>query len=212
MLESANTGAKVTLDLDENDRPCKYNKKPSFEELPEDDQEKIKKLTLILDQFGVSDATHHELHGITDDLATSSLIVQCCHDIEKLYEIKRKQVVIHSCRTIGSVNIPYPPSKPPPHFGGGGASLNNHRPVTRVTCLVHVLLYFILLGKPVRLSKEQYVALFGNTYTSATKHGRRSLVFPVHLRHRVSWKAKPDNSISVYEKLVLDCAIRASAL
>ena len=89
VLESANTGAKVTLDLDENDRPCKYNKKPSFEELPEDDQEKIKKLTLILDQFGVSDATYHELHCITDDLPTSSLIVQCRHDIEKLYEIKR---------------------------------------------------------------------------------------------------------------------------
>ena len=84
-------------------------------------------------------------------------------------------------------------------------------PVTSIGSPV-LFSYSVSSGDSVKLSKMEYVALFGETWTTVTKHGRRSLLFPVNIRHRVTWRSKPDCTLSVCEKLVVECAVRASAI
>ncbi len=92
---STKTDKDVTLNLLQNESKTEAEprkgrpKSPTFDELNEDDQLKIKQITLLLDTFGISDSSYHELNMICDGIPRKSLIVQCKTKTNKFTEIKR---------------------------------------------------------------------------------------------------------------------------
>ena len=86
-LRSSKSGQTVNLNLTRKTG----EKVPTYDKLSHQDKEKIQQLTLILDQFGVSENTYHELHMVCDGspLPSKKLVSQCRKDLNKLTEINR---------------------------------------------------------------------------------------------------------------------------
>lgn len=63
----------------------------SFNELPEDEQEKVKSVLFLTDKFCISDAAYHELTMASggQDLPRSYLIKQCKENLNQLCHITR---------------------------------------------------------------------------------------------------------------------------
>ncbi len=84
-LKSSVTNKDVELDL-----TGKGKEKIKYEDLDNDDQLKVKQLTLLLDEFPISNSTYHELRLLSDEgLPHSSLIAQCRKDASKFTQIER---------------------------------------------------------------------------------------------------------------------------
>ena len=67
------------------------NGKKGFNDLSEEDQDKVKSVLFLLDKFCIGDAAYHELTMCSggEDLPRSYLIKQCKDDLNKLCHITR---------------------------------------------------------------------------------------------------------------------------
>ncbi len=83
-LKSTVTEKDVHLDLTGQDK-----EKLKFDDMDAEDQLKIKQLTLILDEFAISNSTYHELKMVSDGLPEESLIAQCREDASKFIKVER---------------------------------------------------------------------------------------------------------------------------
>ncbi|CAG2242280.1 unnamed protein product [Mytilus edulis] len=69
-------------------QPTDYNKS-SFQDLPDEEKQKIKDLLFILEKFNVSESAYRELTLYCDGLPRKYLISQCRDDINHLYHYER---------------------------------------------------------------------------------------------------------------------------
>ena len=63
--------------------------KSSYQDLPEDERQKIKDLLFILGKFNVSESTYRELTVFCDGLPRKYLVSQCRENINSLYNFER---------------------------------------------------------------------------------------------------------------------------
>ena len=79
-------------DADSNHTLCfEENRKKCFNDLSEEDQDKVKSVLFLVDKFCIGDAAYHELtmYSGGEDLPRSNLIKQCKDDLNKLCHITR---------------------------------------------------------------------------------------------------------------------------
>ena len=81
---SGQDGANHTLTYEDN-------KNKSFNDLSEEEQDKLKTVLFVLDKFCIGDAAYHELTMCSggEDLPRSYLIKQCKDDLNKLCHVTR---------------------------------------------------------------------------------------------------------------------------
>ena len=61
----------------------------SYQQLPNDEKQKIKDLLFILEKFNVSESAYRELTMFSDDLPRKYLIAQCRDDINNIFHFER---------------------------------------------------------------------------------------------------------------------------
>ena len=81
---SGDDDSNHALRLEENGKKC-------FNDLSEEEQDKVKSVLFLLDKFCIGDAAYHELtmYSGGEHLPRSNLIKQCKDDLNKLYHITR---------------------------------------------------------------------------------------------------------------------------
>ena len=78
---------KVTIDL--CSQQVNNTKKSKFQDIPSEDNGKVKEVLLIMDKFCIGDAAYHALSVQEDGLPKSYLIKQCRKEINSLFAITK---------------------------------------------------------------------------------------------------------------------------
>ena len=65
------------------------NKSAIYKNLPEEEKTRLKHIVYILDKFGVSIESYHELRQLTGDMPKTYLVEECQKDLNAEWEIRR---------------------------------------------------------------------------------------------------------------------------